>query len=149
MQQFPSWETNGSWTSQEIFHPVWKCRFTTMLTGAHHWSLFRATWIQSTPSDPIFLTSVLILSYHLRPALTCSDWNFVCISHLSHACYMHRPSHPHWYDHLNNIWPYKLWSSSHTRVYPKVSGLAAWSENCKLYSSLPLDAIVSLLCESV
>jgi hypothetical protein len=35
----------------------------------------------------------------------------------------------------------------HMRVYPKVSGLAAWSENCKWYSSLPLGAVVSLLCE--
>jgi len=35
------------------------------------------------------------------------------------------------------------------RVYPKVSGLAAWSENCKWYSSLPLDAVVSPFCESV
>jgi hypothetical protein len=34
-----------------------------------------------------------------------------------------------------------------TRVYPKVSGLAAWSENCKCYSSLPLVAVVSLFCE--
>jgi hypothetical protein len=31
------------------------------------------------------------------------------------------------------------------RVYPKVSGLATWSENCKWYSSLPLGAF----CESV
>jgi hypothetical protein len=30
------------------------------------------------------------------------------------------------------------------RVYPKVSGLAAWSENCKWYSSLPVDAVVSM-----
>jgi hypothetical protein len=37
----------------------------------------------------------------------------------------------------------------HTRVYPKVSGLTAWSENCKWYSSLPLGAVVSLFCESV
>jgi hypothetical protein len=36
-----------------------------------------------------------------------------------------------------------------TRVYPKVSGLAAWSENCKWYSSLPLGTLVSLFCESV
>jgi len=35
------------------------------------------------------------------------------------------------------------------RVYPKVSGLADWSENCKWYSSLPLGAVVSLFCESV
>jgi hypothetical protein len=32
---------------------------------------------------------------------------------------------------------------SYTRVYPKVSGLATWSENCKWYSSLPLGAVVS------
>jgi hypothetical protein len=37
----------------------------------------------------------------------------------------------------------------HTRVYPKVSGLAAWSENCKWYSSLPLYAVTLLFCESV
>jgi hypothetical protein len=37
----------------------------------------------------------------------------------------------------------------YTRVYPKVSGLAVWSESCKWYSSLPLDAVVSLFYESV
>jgi hypothetical protein len=31
-----------------------------------------------------------------------------------------------------------------TRVYPKVSGLTAWSENCKWHSSLPLG-LTSLL----
>jgi hypothetical protein len=35
------------------------------------------------------------------------------------------------------------------RVYPKVSGLAAWRENWEWYSSLPLGAVVSLFCESV
>jgi hypothetical protein len=35
------------------------------------------------------------------------------------------------------------------RVYPKLSGLAAWSENCKWYGSLPIAAVVSLFCESV
>jgi hypothetical protein len=34
--------------------------------------------------------------------------------------------------------------SRHKRVYPKVSGLAAWSYNCKWYSSLPLGAVVLL-----
>jgi hypothetical protein len=41
---------------------------------------------------------------------------------------------------------------SHTRLkknIPEVSGLAAWSEDCKWYSSLPLGAVVSLFCESV
>jgi hypothetical protein len=36
-----------------------------------------------------------------------------------------------------------------TLMYPKVSGVAAWSENCKWYSSLLLGAVVSLFCESV
>jgi hypothetical protein len=36
-----------------------------------------------------------------------------------------------------------------TRVYPKVSELAAWSEKCKWYSSLPVGAVASLVCESV
>jgi hypothetical protein len=35
------------------------------------------------------------------------------------------------------------------RMFPKVSGLAAWRENVKCYSSLPLDAVVSLFCGSV
>jgi hypothetical protein len=37
----------------------------------------------------------------------------------------------------------------HMMVYPEVSGLATWSENCKWHSSLPLRAVVSLICESV
>jgi hypothetical protein len=37
----------------------------------------------------------------------------------------------------------------YTSVYPKVSGLAAWSENSKWYSPLPLGAVVSLFCEPV
>jgi hypothetical protein len=41
------------------------------------------------------------------------------------------------------------WGEGIRRVYPKVSGLAAWRENCKWYSSLPLGAVVSLFCESV
>jgi hypothetical protein len=39
--------------------------------------------------------------------------------------------------------------SGYTRVYPKVSGLAAWSENGKCYSSLPLGSVVSLSDGSV
>jgi len=31
-----------------------------------------------------------------------------------------------------------------TRVYPKVSGLPAWGENCKWYSSLPPGAVLLL-----
>jgi L-ribulose-5-phosphate 3-epimerase UlaE len=49
---------------------------------------------------------------------------------------------------ISSINEYEDASSTYMRVYPKVSRLAAWSENCKWYSSLQLDAIVSLFCES-
>jgi hypothetical protein len=39
--------------------------------------------------------------------------------------------------------------SVRTRVYPKVSGLASRSENCKWYSFLLLGAVVSLFRESI
>jgi len=39
-------------------------------------------------------------------------------------------------------------ATSVTRMYPKVSGLSAWSDNCKWYTSLPLGAVVSLFCDS-
>jgi hypothetical protein len=47
-------------------------------------------------------------------------------------------------DHLGipGFYPYK-------RICPKVSGLVAWSENCKWYNSPPLDSVVSLFRESV
>jgi len=46
------------------------------------------------------------------------------------------------------LWNLKTLSHTHThtRMYLKVSGLAAWRDNCKWYSSLQLGAVV---CESV
>jgi len=44
---------------------------------------------------------------------------------------------------------HELHKDACTRVYPKVSGLAAWSENYKWYSSLALHGVVSLFCELV
>jgi len=36
-----------------------------------------------------------------------------------------------------------------TKVYPKVSGLGAWSEKCKWYHSLTLGAVVSIFYGAV
>jgi hypothetical protein len=44
-------------------------RFTTAFTEAHHRSLSRARWIQSTLSQTISLRSILILPYNLRLGL--------------------------------------------------------------------------------
>jgi hypothetical protein len=40
-------------------------------------------------------------------------------------------------------WNRPAFTIHHRRVYPEFSRLAAWSEKCKWYSSLPLDAVVS------
>jgi hypothetical protein len=60
-------------------------------------------------------------------------WTATHIMHIAHHCC--------------TVMPMSL--RLHTRVYPKVSGLAAWRENCKSYSTLPIGAVVSLFCESV
>jgi hypothetical protein len=111
----------------------------------------------------------IILSY---TPIYSSVRDFVHISLLSHACYI--PIHLILHDLITQITfgeAYKLWSSTFRKsspssrnfhlleskflfstkksVYPKVSGLAIWSENCKWYSSLPLGAAVSLFYESV
>jgi hypothetical protein len=44
-------------------------------------------------------------------------------------------------------WWWSFWTP--TILYPKVSVLAAWSKNCKWYSSLPLGATLPLFCEPV
>jgi hypothetical protein len=44
-------------------------RFNTMFTRALHWSLSRAISIQSTPSHPVSLRSILILPTHLHLGL--------------------------------------------------------------------------------
>jgi hypothetical protein len=47
-------------------------------------------------------------------------------------------------DHLNSGIATSNPVQYFTRLCPKISGLAARSENCKWYSSLPLGAVVSL-----
>jgi hypothetical protein len=47
-------------------------RFITVFTRSFHWSLSWSRWIQSIPSHPISLRSILILSTHLRLGLPSS-----------------------------------------------------------------------------
>jgi hypothetical protein len=60
-----------------VTHPVKKLpafygtrRFITVFTRAHHWSLPWSRCIQSTPSYPISVRSILILSSHLHLGLS-------------------------------------------------------------------------------
>jgi hypothetical protein len=87
-------------------------RFITVFTTARHWSQSWTRCIQSTPSHPISLISILILSSHVRLGLASGLFlprfptkiAYAFVSHLSHACNMSRPSHTTWFDHPNNMW---------------------------------------------
>jgi hypothetical protein len=66
--------------------------------------------IQSRTPQNIYLTSTLILPFHVRLGLSewslpfrFTDQNFLCISHFSHASYISRPSYPLWFDYPTNI----------------------------------------------
>jgi hypothetical protein len=60
MEQSPSSEADSYSTSREI--PAFGTR---KFTRVRQWFLSWARWIQSTPSHPIFLRSVLVLFSHL------------------------------------------------------------------------------------
>jgi len=55
------------------------------------------------PYFPKIYTNIILPSTLWSLPFRFSDQNFVYISHLSHACYMPRPSHPPWLDHPNRI----------------------------------------------
>jgi hypothetical protein len=69
MELSPSWGAVNCATPQEppAFHGT--RRFNTVFTRALHWSLSWAISMLSTPSYPISLRSILILSTHLRLSL--------------------------------------------------------------------------------
>jgi hypothetical protein len=76
-------------------------KFITLFRGDRRCSLSRARCIQSTPFHPIFLRSILILSFPLTPCSSKWFLHFrftnqitVRIFRLSDPCYMCRPSHP-------------------------------------------------------
>jgi len=75
---------------------------------ARHWSLFSVRWIQSTSwfykNHSISILPCTPRSYKRTLSFRLSDQNFVCTWRLSHACRIHRPCHPPWFDYPNNIW---------------------------------------------
>jgi hypothetical protein len=95
MEQSP-WEDGSHSASQEIPPPFYgNRRFITVFTTARHWSLSWAKWIQSTPPNPISLTSILMLSFHLRLVVTVSSQHVsrpkFCIHSSCLPCVLHAP----------------------------------------------------------
>jgi len=107
---------------------------------AHYWNLSRTRLVQSVLSlflGPFQLSSILLSTPSTPSSLHVFRLKF-CIHFMLSI----------WATHVAKLILLDL-IYRNTRVYPKVSGLAAWSENCKWYSSLPLCAVISLFCEPV
>jgi len=84
-------------------------KFPAGFTRALHWTLYWATWIQSTTSYPIFfqIHFDIILPSTSRSSewslpFRFSDLNFVRMCNFPNACYMLRPCHHPWYHYHNN-----------------------------------------------
>jgi hypothetical protein len=85
-------------------------RFITVLRTVRHLASSWARCIQSTPSHPSSLRSILTLSFHLhldlKSNLIPSDFpnKILYALFISHACYISRPSHPQLFNHPNICW---------------------------------------------
>jgi hypothetical protein len=63
MEQIPYWEIYSFSRNIPSSFFSWIKKFITMFATVHHWALSWARWIQPTRSHPIYLRSVLLLSY--------------------------------------------------------------------------------------
>jgi len=104
MEQCPSWEAK----SQEVLCLLWDMK----LHYCVHNSLPVLSQMQAVHSFPpyfpkihsniIFPSTSRSSSWSL-PFRFC-DQNLICISYISHVCYMPSLFHPPWLDYSNNIW---------------------------------------------
>jgi hypothetical protein len=82
--------------------------------------------VHTLPTYFLKLHPNIILPFMLRSSkqslpFRISNQNFVCISHLPHACYITCPYHPPSFDHPNNIW----WSIQGMKLLSMQSPLAS------------------------
>jgi len=129
---FRFWWDHGekkSWTRQlqTKFHDVGN-EFTCLSSSPQHIAVTTVAWVAEND-----LSSPMLTHRFQDKRKRSSEWHIQCDTCWNSAL----PTGTTSLDRYNMI------------VYPKVSGLAAWGENCKWYSSLTLDAVVSQFCESV
>jgi len=103
MVQSPSWKANSHSPSQEtlrlswnpkVHYPVHKNQSLLHILSQVHPVHICSPYFSKNNSNIIFLSTNVRFS----------NQNFVYISHLSHACYINRPSHLSWLDHPNSIY---------------------------------------------
>jgi len=115
MEQSHSWEANSHSANQEIPRLSWNmkvyCHVHNSLPsipnlGHMHPVHTLTTYFPQIHSNiilpPTLRTSKLSLPFRFFYQ------NFVCISHLTHVCYMPHPCRSPWLDHPNNSWSVQL-----------------------------------------
>jgi hypothetical protein len=121
MEQSPSWESNSHSASQETPRLLWNPKVHDHVHKSPPVvrNLSQMNSVHKFPSEfPKIHSNIISLfmpkSSEWSLPFKYSDQNFVCTSHLHHACYMRRPSHLPLRDHPIIIpgEAYKLWSSS-------------------------------------
>jgi len=119
MEKSPSWEANSHSVSQGILHPS---QILKVHYRVHNSPPLVPIPIQMHPVHtflPYFPKIHFNIIFPSTPRYSewslpfrFSDQNVVCISRLSHACYMSRPSHAPWLNHyscsLINLFTYLL-----------------------------------------
>jgi len=123
MQQNPSWEANSHSSSQDIPRLLWNPRvhycahknlpMVPILRQKNPVHIFPSYFpkIHSNIFPSTLRSSDLCLPFRF------SNQNFICTSHISHACYVPRPSHPSGLiTVIISAEAYKLWSSSWTNT---------------------------------
>jgi hypothetical protein len=154
MRQSPFCEVSNRSAGQEIPRPVWYPRVHYRI----HKRWFRS-WARRIQSHT-FLSNLfkIRLRIFLSSARGSPKWWLpfrfldkysVCISHPCHACYMFSPSHPRWFNHLNEIlwtvglilWSSMLWNFLNPSVTSSLLGsnilLSTLSFNHLQYAFFP------------
>jgi len=106
----PSWQAVSHSASQKIPHFLWMLNVHYRVQNSPPLLpvLSQMNPVHTLPYYFAKIHAIIIIpstpsSSELSVPFRFSDQNLLYISYLSHACYMLLPSHPPWFDHLNNI----------------------------------------------
>jgi len=120
MEHNASWEVNSHSASQDILRLICnvKDQYLVHISSPQNPVLKQMNSVHNLRNyfSKIYFNIILPStpsSFEWSLPFIPSDETSICISHIFHACYMLRPSHPPWFDHLIIFdEAYNLWSSS-------------------------------------